>query len=237
MNIFISGAGSGIGEAMAWAFAKDAHKLILHAKSESGLPRVAEAILAKYPKVQVHCLYADLSTKEKRQTLLAELKSLLDDGLHILLNNAGVFLSCSCEAQDSPELLEYSWQINVASVLEVTRELLPLMRKTGAGHIFNMCSIASLRAYPQGLVYGISKYALKGFSDNLREELRAERIKVTTILPGATWSKSWTGMESLKSEMMQAEDLAKMAYMASKLSAQAVVEEIIMRPLVGDLQL
>lgn len=238
MNIFISGAGSGIGAAVAAVFAADANKLILHAKGNSGLAKVAKTILSNHPHLEIHCLYADLSEAQERKTLIAQLKSILiQECLDILVNNAGVFLPCNCDSSDSQKILEYSWQVNVASMVEITRELLPQLCQSKSGHIFNMCSTASLQAYSTGLAYGISKYALRGFSDNLREELRAHLIKVTSVFPGATWSNSWHGHEDLREKMMQAEDVAKMIYMASKLSAQAGVEEILMRPLSGDLKL
>lgn len=237
MNIFVSGAGSGIGAAMAKIFAQDAGKLVLHAKGDAGLAGVASEISELYPKLSLHCLYADLAEESARAELLVNLQNLFADGVDILVNNAGVFLPCDCEYADLSAVLEYSWQVNMLALLEITHKLLPYMRSRGGGHIFNLCSTASLRAYPKGMAYGISKYALKGFSDNLRAELREYKIKVTAILPGATWTKSWVGMEAFKAQMMHAEDVAKMAYMASKLSPQAVVEEIIMRPLIGDLQL
>lgn len=237
MNIFISGAGSGIGAEIAKIFAQDAKKMILHAKTQKNLPQVAKEIAQKYPDLQVNCVYADLSQENELADLLNILRDYFAEGLDILVNNAGVFLPCDAEAKQLTKLVEYSWQVNVASVQKITQELLPLMLRRGGGHIFNMCSTASLQAYTSGIAYGISKYALKGFNDNLREELRKDKIKVTAIMPGPTWSNSWKGFEKAKAEMMQAEDIAKMVYMASKLSAQAVVEEIIMRPLVRDLKL
>ncbi len=72
------------------------------------------------------------------------------------------------------------------------------MKKNNSGHIFNMCSIASLRAYPNGGSYSISKYALLGFSENLREELKPYSIKVTAICPGATYTPSWEGSDGVE---------------------------------------
>jgi short-subunit dehydrogenase len=109
------------------------------------------------------------------------------------------------------------------------------MIQAGAGHIFNICSIASLHAYPQGGSYSISKYALEGFSKNLREELKDKGIKVTGVYPGATYTNSWAGSGVAPSRIMEAEDIAKMIFAATQLSPQAVVEDIVMRPLLGDL--
>jgi short-subunit dehydrogenase len=109
------------------------------------------------------------------------------------------------------------------------------MIKQKSGHIFNICSIASLNAYANGGAYSISKFALLGFSKNLREEMKPNGIKVTAVLPGATMSASWKGASIDPNRIMEANDIATMVYAASQLSAQAVVEDIILRPQLGDL--
>jgi short-subunit dehydrogenase len=109
------------------------------------------------------------------------------------------------------------------------------MIKVGSGHVFNICSIASLQAYTHGGSYSISKYALDGFSKNLREELKNKGIKVTCVYPGATYTNSWAGSGVEPSRIMESNDIAKMILAAAHLSPQAVVEVIVMRPLLGDL--
>lgn len=103
------------------------------------------------------------------------------------------------------------------------------------GHIFNMCSIASLQAYHNGGSYSISKFALMGFSKNLREELKQYNIKVTAVYPGAVMTESWSGFDNTTQRIMEADDIAAMIVAATKLSPQAVVEDIIIRPQLGDL--
>jgi short-subunit dehydrogenase len=103
------------------------------------------------------------------------------------------------------------------------------------GHIFNLCSIASLQAYPGGGAYSISKFALLGFTKNLRHELKPHGIKVTAIIPGAVYTDSWKGSGVSKNRIMESEDIAKIIFGATQLSPQAVTEEIILRPQAGDL--
>ena len=124
---------------------------------------------------------------------------------------------------------------NLYSAYYVTRALLPSMMKKKAGHIFNMCSIASLQAYSNGGSYSISKYALMGFSKNLREELKPYNIKVTTVYPGAVYTSSWEGSGIEPSRILEVYDIAEMIYAASLLSPQACVEDIVIRPQQGDL--
>jgi short-subunit dehydrogenase len=125
--------------------------------------------------------------------------------------------------------------INLMSAYHVTRKLVDKMISQKGGHIFNICSIAALKAYANGGSYSISKFALAGFSRNLREEMKPFGIKVTTVYPGAAYTDSWIGSGVERSRIMEAEDIAKMVVASSGLSASACVEEIVVRPLLGDL--
>ncbi|HEV9037650.1 MAG TPA: SDR family oxidoreductase, partial [Puia sp.] len=132
-------------------------------------------------------------------------------------------------------VLETLMTVNLYSAYYLTRQLLPSMMTRRSGHIFNICSVASLQAYPNGGAYSISKYALAGFSANLREEMKSYGIKVTTVYPGAAYTDSWAGSGVDPHRIMEAEDVAAMVYAASRLSPQATVEEILLRPQLGDL--
>jgi NADP-dependent 3-hydroxy acid dehydrogenase YdfG len=109
------------------------------------------------------------------------------------------------------------------------------MMEAKRGHIFNMCSVASIKAYTNGGAYSISKFALLGFSKNLREEMKPYNIKVTSIIPGAAYTESWASSGIEEKRFMQAKDIAEMVYAASQLSPQACVEEILLRPQLGDI--
>ena len=112
---------------------------------------------------------------------------------------------------------------------------MPLMMSAKQGHIFNICSIAALSAYPNGGSYSISKYALMGFNKNLRAELTPYNIKVTAVFPGAVMTDSWGNFDNTSKRIMEADDIAKMIFASTTLSAQAVVEDIIIRPQLGDM--
>ena len=113
--------------------------------------------------------------------------------------------------------------------------MVPFMKSSTKPHIFNMCSIASITAYPNGGSYGISKFALLGYTKVLRQELKEQNIKVTAIMPGATWSDSWAGVELPYERLMEAKDIAESVWAAYNLGKSAVVEEIVIRPQLGDL--
>jgi short-subunit dehydrogenase len=110
-----------------------------------------------------------------------------------------------------------------------------MMIEQRAGHIFNLCSVASFKAYPNGGSYAISKFALLGFSKCLREEVKASGLKVTAVMPGAVLTESWQGTEHSPERFMKPQDVADAIYGAYALSPNSIVEEIIIRPQLGDI--
>jgi len=232
MNIIITGASQGIGYAIAEVFAKAGYNLLLCSKTPANIKAASEQLAASYPNATIHFQAADLSKKEECVNFI---DWCLQKGKpHILVNNAGFFLPGNI-ADEAAETLEQQMASNLYSAYHTTRAALPAMIENGNGHIFNICSIASLQAYANGGSYSISKFALLGFSKNLRLELKDKGIKVTAICPGANYTNSWKGSGVEESRIMEANDIAKMIFAAAHLSPQAVVEDIIMRPQLGDL--
>ncbi len=233
MNIVITGASKGLGRAMAEKFAAQGHHLFLCSRNEVDLYKTMEELLTRYPTVKIKAKARDLSKKEEAQEFAAWV---FNNGyvIDVLINNAGSFIPGSI--YNEPEgSLEQMLAVNLYSAYHVTRMLLPQMMERKAGHIFNICSIASLQAYDNGGAYSVSKFALLGFSKNLRQEMKPYHIKVTSVLPGAVYTNSWSGSEIDPKRIMEATDIAEMVYAATQLSAQACVEEIVLRPQLGDL--
>lgn len=224
----VTGAGSGIGAATALAFARDVTDMVLLAKGEEGLARVEEQLRQQNPCIRLLSIPVDLALEENCVAAMRQVRGFLETHLDILVNNVGAFLPTALEDPKLAQHIAHLFALNTMSAVYCTRALLPIL---SGGHIFNVSSVAALEAYPSGMAYGISKYALKGFSDNLRMELRAQGIKVTTLLPGATWTKSWEDAGVDPSTLMEASDVAQMIYAAARLSRNAVVEEIVMRPM------
>ncbi len=232
LNIIITGASKGLGKAFAEKFATDGHTLLVCARNEVQLYHMVEDIQNRFPQCTIKAKPVDLAVQ---QQVIAFADWCLEQGTPgILINNAGQFLPGS--VHNEPEgLLEQMISANLYSAYHLTRALLPAMMEAKSGHIFNICSIASIAAYANGGAYSISKFALLGFSKNLREELKPYNIKVTSVLPGAAWTDSWAGSGVDPKRIMEAADVAAMVYAASQLSAQACVEEILLRPQLGDL--
>lgn len=233
MNIVVSGASRGIGRAIADEFASRGFDVAVCARSRAALEEMKDLYSREFPKCRLLAFPADLRSKKDT---LAFARAVLDHwgGVDILVNNAGDFRPGA--VHEEPEgLLEEMIEVNLYSAYRLTRALLPAMLERGSGHIFNMCSIASLNAYPNGGSYGISKFALHGFSKNLREELKPKGIRVTSVLPGATWTDSWKSSGLPESRFMKAADVALAVWSAWSMSPGAVAEDIIIRPLLGDI--
>ena len=232
MIVVITGGSRGIGKATALKFAEAGYQLILCSKSKEHLENAQLEITTKFPEVKINIYNADLSVKSEIENFA---KFCLSIGTpDILLNNAGIYEPGKCFEEENDHM-EKMMAINFYSAYYLTRALLPAMVEKKSGHIFNMCSIASLHAYEGGGGYSVSKFALNGFSQNLRHELKNHGIKVTAIFPGAVHTDTWGDFDNSKKRIMEANDIAEMIFACTKLSQQAVVEQIVIRPQLGDL--
>ncbi len=233
MNAIISGGTKGIGRAIAATFAESGFNLAICARTNDDLEAMRTLFLKRFPKIEMLTMAVDMSLKNE-VLAFAKYISTKWKKVDVLVNNAGAFIPGEIHKEEEG-ILEKMIQTNLYSAYYLTRAILPLMLPNRKGHIFNMSSIAGIAAYPNGGSYSISKFALRGFSKVLREEMKDKGIKVTTLLPGATWSNSWTGVDLPESRLMQADDIAKTVLAAYNLGKSAVVEEIIIRPQLGDL--
>ena len=235
MNIVVTGASKGLGLAIADKFANDrqGHTLLLCARNAVTLQQVATDMQSRYPHTRILAHACDMSKKEE-VLRFAEWILQTVNKVDILVNNAGQFVPGSVH-NEPVGALEKMINTNLYSAYYLTRALLPTMMAAREGHIFNMCSIASLKAYANGGAYSISKFALMGFNKNLREELKSYNIKVTAVYPGATMTDSWSGSGIDPQRIMEASDVANLIYTSAFLSPQACVEEILLRPQLGDL--
>ncbi len=235
MNIIITGASKGLGYAIAETFAKDKapHTFYLCARNSADLDEAANRFQQQYPQHQTNTYPCDMSKKEG---ILAFSQFILQQTTspHLLINNTGSFLPGGI-LDEADGTLETMMNINLYSAYHLTKALLPAFIKKDSGHIFNICSTAALETYTKGSSYSISKWALAGFSTNLREELKPHNIKVTAVYPGSFFSDSWKGSDVDPKRMMETNDVAAMIYAAAHLSPQACVEDIVLRPQLGNI--
>jgi len=231
--IVVTGGTKGIGRAIIEKFAAQGFDVVACARNPDELRRMETHLKDKNPSVQVFTRPTDMVDKEQVM-LFIDFVMGLKRPVDVLVNNAGYFIPGSITSE--PEgTLESMIQANLYSAYHTTRGLVQEMKRRKAGHIFNMCSIASIKAYSNGGSYAISKFALLGFSKCLREELKEFGIRVTSILPGATLTSSWEASDQPEERFMKVEDVAETIYSAYTLSSRSVVEEVIIRPQLGDI--
>ncbi len=230
--IVVTGGTKGIGRAILERFAEAGFDVATCSRKVDELDKLKETFESKF-KVEAFIYVADMADKRQVKAFTEFIKG-LNRPIEVLINNAGYFIPGSVldEAEGS---LESMINTNVYSAYYTTRGLVPLMKSNRSGHVFNMCSIASIKAYPNGGSYAISKFALLGFSKVLREELKEFCVRVTAILPGATRTASWDGVELPDNRFMKVEDIADTVFAAYSLSSRSVVEEILIRPQLGDI--
>jgi short-subunit dehydrogenase len=233
MKAVISGASKGIGRVTALFLARHGVELCVCARSEKELNLLSEEINKEAHAPAFHYYQADLSDSEQVKSFGKFAKEKLGI-IDVLINNAGSFLPG--RIFDEPEgTLETMLLTNLMSAYHLTRSIVPDMIDRRQGHIVNVCSIASIAAYPNGGAYGVSKFALLGFSKNLREELKSFQVKVTSIMPGATYTDSWIGSGLPEDRFIPAEDIAKIIWQSITLSPSTTMEDIVVRPQLGDI--
>ena len=231
-SILVTGGTKGIGRAILERFAQEDFDLITCARNEKELATLATDLQSKFPKSKVLAFRADLSRKDEVERFAKEIsKEFTPD---VIVNNTVVFLPGAIH--DEPDgNFELMMQTNLYSAYYLIRAFVKDMMKRKSGYIFSMGSIAGTTAYPNGGSYAISKWAMLGMTKCLREELKPFDIKVTSILPGATYTASWEGVDLPIERFMKAEDVAACVWSAYNLSPQSVVEEITIRPQLGDI--
>ena len=233
MNAIVTGASKGIGKAIAILLAKKGYNLAINARNKEDLNIFHNELVNEYPSIEVLSMPTDMAIPRDISDFV-EMVNKHWETVDVLVNNAGIYLPGEVHKEEDG-ILEKLTEVNVYGPYRLTRAVMPYFLKQSSGFVFNICSVASLIAYPNGGSYSITKFALHGFTKVLREEMKDKGVKVCGIFPGATWSNSWAGVDLPKERLMQAEDIAKVVGLQLELSDSAVIEDIILRPQLGDL--
>ncbi|MDX1439461.1 MAG: SDR family oxidoreductase [Rubricoccaceae bacterium] len=232
--VVVTGASQGIGAAIADMFA-DAYaaevKLALVARSKGKLEQVAGRCRDFGARAEV--FPCDVADEEAVNVMARQVQDRFGTA-DVLVNNAGIFVPGSF-LETGIEQFRDELNINLTSTFLVTRAFLNGMLERGSGDVFFMASVASIQGYPGGFTYCVAKHGLLGLARALREETKERGIRVMALLPGATRTASWDGTELPDERFIDAKDIAKAVLDAHRLSERAVVEEILIRPQLGDI--
>ncbi len=183
-NVFISGATSGIGKSCAYVFASNHYNLILTGRRNDRLMALKQALVDKFG-IHVCTLCFDVTDLQQTQQAIASIDKNNFPTIDILINNAGLASGLSSIDEGNYDDWNIMIDTNVKGLLHVSREIIPMMKAQGFGHIINISSTAGKDAYPNGNVYCATKHAVDALSKSMRIDLLQYGIKVTAINPGA----------------------------------------------------
>lgn len=226
-TIVVTGGTKGIGRAIIEKFWNEGWEIITCSRTKKTLEELSQALNNERIKTYV----ADLSKKEERNDFCSRLPN---ENIDILVNNTGMYIPGMIHEEEEG-VLSQMIETNLYSAYEVSRAIIPQFKKKRQGHIFTICSTASIMPYVNGGSYCISKFALYGMNKVIREEMKAYNVKVTSILPGVTKTSSWEGVDLEEGKYMIPSDVAETIWSCNNMASKTVIEEIIMRPQLGDL--
>jgi len=223
----VTGAGRGIGAAVAAKLASMGASVLLAGRTVRPLAETAGAIADRGGKAEVvECDVCDLRSVEA----LAERVKTAYQRLDILVNNAGIGGFGGPLHEMSPEEWERLLNTNLRGVYYCIRAFAPMMIGARSGHIVNISSIAGKNALPNGAAYAASKWGLNGLTYSVAEELRGYGIRVSTVCPGSTNTdlSPHAGKDPMK--MLQPDDVAHVVAMLVTQSARSFASEVTLRP-------
>ncbi|WP_342645960.1 3-ketoacyl-ACP reductase [Mucilaginibacter sp. CSA2-8R] len=223
----ITGAGKGLGKAMAVALAAEGVNLGLLARTAQDLENLAAEIKQNYADIKVSYATADVGNLTDVKTAVAKLADELKM-VDILVNNAGV-LKVGSVLELPVEEWEQVFRINVLGTYYMVHEVLPLIMQQGKGDIINVASTAGLKGAAKMSAYGASKAAIINFTEALMQEVRKSNVRVTTVNPSTiatemTINANFTDGNAEK--VLQPEDLAFLVINNLKLPQRAFVKEV-----------
>ena len=236
--IFITGASSGFGEAIARIFAKNGWSLILTARREDRLKSLKAELSSEAIDVQIFPL--DVRIESAVNACVSALPESVKSNIEVLINNAGLAVGRSPIDQGLVEDWERMIDTNVKGLLYVSRAVIPILKQNGKGHIVNISSIAGKEVYADGNVYCASKHAVDALSKAMRIDLVQDGIKVTNIAPGAVDTEfslvRFKGDETKAKTVyqgfdpLQAIDIAETVYFACSRPAHVCINDLVIMP-------
>jgi len=229
MNAVITGASKGIGRAIAFKLAQEGYNLALCARSLSDLETLKSELLQRSPNLKVYVEAVDCADLPSLRSFAKQAQAALGF-IDVLINNVGQYLSGTI-LEEADDALALQMQTNVYPAYALSKFFGKEMRTRKSGYIINICSIASLNVIKEAASYSVTKVALLGLTTILREELHTSGVKVSAILPGATYTSSWEGTQLAPEKFIQPEDVAQAVWTCLNLSPGATINQLILNPI------
>ncbi len=229
--VWITGASSGIGRAVAELLSQHDYRLILSSRNKQNLSKLQEDIAGGGKSI---ILPLDISNSGSIENSIKAIGK--DDNIQCLINNAGVTSFQSAES-DSIEEIENIISTNLLGSIHMIKAVLPGMIAQKSGLIINILSVAALKVFTNSSAYAASKAGLLAYTNVLREEVREHNIRIVNILPGATKTAIWPAktLNEFSHRMMSPSEIASVVLNVIETNGTMVQEEIVLRPLGGDL--
>jgi 3-oxoacyl-[acyl-carrier protein] reductase len=231
-GIWITGASSGIGKSAAIEFAKTGAKVFVSARRAAELERINTELDSD--KISVEVLPCNVASQANVDQTAK--KILVNSKIDCLINSAGI-TSFKLAEDNSVNEINDIINTNLLGSIYTIKAVLPQMISNGGGTIINILSVVTKKTFVKSSLYSASKWGLLGYTNSLREEVRKHNIKVINIIPGATetpiWSKEMRDEHSER--MMSSDDIARVLVWAFLQKENLVTEEIVLRPIEGDL--
>lgn len=228
----ITGATKGMGHAIAEKLAECGCNLLLSARSSETLETLKYQLENRYSGITVQYFACDFGDSKQLAGLIHWIEERFP-GLDILVNNVGIFRPVSL-LNESDEDFDLQMRVNYHTPHRLSRSIARNMCKNGKGHIFNISSIASREPVSSAGTYTVTKYAVRGLTQVLRDEVRPHGVKVTEIIPGSTLTSSWEGTSVSADQFILPADIATAVAACLQLSAGAHVDEIVIKPQYGN---
>ncbi len=230
-NVLITGGSRGIGKAIGYELVNSQHNVLLVAKNKDNLAEAQNEIFEK-TKCEPQVFQCDLENKEEIASLYQYCTKYFNPDILVL--NAGIYIEGNLTDSD-PNDFRKLLEINLISAFNVVETFISSLREQKKARIIIIGSTTSIDAFISGAMYGVSKWAIKGYAHNLRKELKNDRIGVTLITPGGTLTDIWADDDVEENRLLQPSDIGKIVDLVLKLSNQSVIEDIIIRPMLGDM--
>ena len=232
--IFVTGATSGFGKAIALVFAQNGFDIIITGRRNDRLEALKQELESTY-HTNVIALCFDVRDKAATEAAISELKTKIDK-IDILVNNAGLAAGLATIDEGDTDNWDKMIDTNIKGLLYVTRQIAPMMRAQCSGHIINIGSTAGKLAYKNGNVYCATKFAVDALSQSMRIDLLPYGIKVTAVNPGMAETEfslvRFGGDEDRATKMyegvnaLKAEDVADAVYYCATLPPHVCINDL-----------